>query len=275
MKIVYSPRCLEYQQVGHPESPARVRIAAAYLEKRGFEFLEPEPASDQDLLLVHTPEHIRRVESGDFYDPDCPVYPDIGLYARLAVGGAILAQEVEGFSLMRPPGHHAGPNSLGGFCYFNNIAVAVRRSGRKTLIVDIDGHHGNGTEAVFYGDGKVTYVSLHQHYNYPGTGQNSRGNCLNYPLLPRCGSRVYLGTLKQALEDASRFGPFEQLAISAGFDTYRDDPLASMGLEIEDYRKIGKILGKLRLPTFAVLEGGYVPDIIGPAIEVLVEGLGR
>ena len=273
MDIIYSARCLEYQQVWHPESPARVRIASQYLENAGFPFLEPEPARDEELLTVHTEAHIKRVEEGDFHDPDCPRYPNIGYYARLAVGGALLAQRRRGFSLMRPPGHHAGPHFLGGFCYFNNLAVAVRASGLRTLIVDIDGHHGNGTQAVFLGDDRVVYVSLHQRWNYPGTGLESRDNCLNYPLPARCGAETYLATLARALEEASRRGPFEQLAISAGFDTYKDDPLASMGLEVGDYREIGRLLGALRLPTFAVLEGGYVPEIIGPAVEALVAGL--
>ncbi len=257
----------------HPESPARVRIASHYLRERGFRFLEPEPAGDEELLSVHTADHIRRVDSGEFFDPDCPQYPNIGFYARLAVGGAILAQRRRGFSLMRPPGHHSGPHFLGGFCYLNNIAVAVRLSGLRTLIVDIDGHHGNGTEAVFLGDERVVYVSLHQRWNYPGTGMESRDNCLNYSLPARCGAEVFLSTLERALGEAEKRGPYEQLAISAGFDTYKDDPLASMGLEVGDYREIGKRLGQLELPTFAVLEGGYVPEIIGPAVEALIQGL--
>lgn len=273
MEIIYSPQCLEYQRIGHPESPARVRIAREYLERLGYGFVEPEPASREDLFSVHTKEHVRRVETGNFYDPDSPAYEGIDFYARLAVGGAILAQRRRGFSLMRPPGHHAGPHFLGGFCYFNNLAVAVRLSGLRTLIVDIDGHHGNGTQAIFLGDERVVYLSLHQRWNYPGTGLDSQENCLNYPLPARCGAETYLATLERALEEARKMGPFAQLAISAGFDTYKEDPLASMGLEVEDYRRIGRLLGALRLPTFAVLEGGYVPEIIGPAVEALITGL--
>jgi acetoin utilization deacetylase AcuC-like enzyme len=271
MDIIFSERCLEYHQVGHPEGPARIRIAAEYLAGKGFPFLEPEPASRDQILAVHAPELVRRVETGDFFDPDCPAYPKIEYYARLSAGGAILAQKVRGFSLMRPPGHHAGPNFLGGFCYYNNIAIAVELSGLKTLIVDIDGHHGNGTQAAFFGSQKVTYISLHRMYNYPGTGQESQGNCLNFPLPPRCGKRLYIETLERALEAAGR--DYRQLAISAGFDTYKDDPLASLGLEVDTYYDIGYILGELGLPTFAVLEGGYVPEIMGPAAEALITGL--
>lgn len=271
MDIIFSERCLEYHAVGHPEGPARVRMLQHYLARLGYAFVEPTPVSDDALLAVHTAEHLQRVGRGDFHDPDCPAYPNVDFYARLAAGGAILAQQRRGFSILRPPGHHAGRDFLGGFCYYNNIAVAVRRSGKRTLIVDIDGHHGNGTEAIFYGDPNVTYVSLHRIYNYPGTGHASRGNCLNYPLPPRCGKELYLDTLEQALAAAG--SDYEQLAISAGFDTYREDLLASLGLEIEAYYDIGYVLGGRKLPTFAVLEGGYVPEAMGPAAAALLQGL--
>jgi acetoin utilization deacetylase AcuC-like enzyme len=271
MDIIFSERCLEYHAVGHPEGPARVRMLHDYLARQGYAFVEPSPATDDELLSVHTADHVRRVGAGEFHDPDCPAYPNIDYYARLAVGGAILAERRRGFSILRPPGHHAGAAFLGGFCYYNNIAVAVRRSGARTLIVDVDGHHGNGTESIFYGDPRVTYVSLHRIYNYPGTGHESRGNCLNYPLPPRCGKARYVETLEQALREAG--GGFEMLAVSVGFDTYQDDPLASLGLEVEAFYDIGYVLGNTKLPTFCVLEGGYVPEIMGPAADALAHGL--
>lgn len=271
MDIIFSERCLEYHQVGHPESPARIRMAQDYLARLGYTFVEPQPATREELLAVHTLEHVRRVETGDFFDPDCPAYDGIDFYARLAVGGAILAQKRQGFSIMRPPGHHAGSSFLGGFCYYNNLAVAVKLSGKKTLIVDVDGHHGNGTQAIFFGNRDVTYVSLHRMYNYPGTGYQSQANCFNYPLPPRCGKQLYLETLERALTEAK--GDYEQLAVSVGFDTYKNDPLAALGLEVETYYDIGYMLGELRLPTFLVLEGGYVPDIMGPGIDAMITGL--
>lgn len=271
MDIIFSPRCLEYNAVGHPENPARVRLLADYLAHKGFNFLEPAPAPPEAILTAHTPELLRRVETGDFFDPDCPVYPNLEFYAKLAVGGALLAHQVHGFSILRPPGHHAGPNFLGGFCYLNNIAVAVRASRKKTLIVDIDGHHGNGTEAIFLRDPQVTYVSLHRIYNYPGTGHTSYANAINVPLPPRCGGERYVEALEEALEKSGH--DHEELAISVGFDTYKEDPLASLGLEVEDYYHIGYVLGALELPTFCVLEGGYVPEIMGPAAHAFITGL--
>jgi acetoin utilization deacetylase AcuC-like enzyme len=274
MKIIYSERCLEFAEPGHPESPERVRRAAAYLRLSGrYEFLEPEPASEQDLLLVHTPRLIESVKGRTFFDYDSPAYPGIYDYARLAVGGAILASRVGGLSLMRPPGHHAGKDFLGGFCYFNNIAVAVRKSGKRTLIVDIDGHHGNGTQDIFLGDPQVVYISLHRSPLYPGTGLSSVGNCLNFPLPAHCGDKLYLEALDEALHQALRdFNP-EQVALSLGLDGYRDDPLASLGLSTSAYREIGRRVAGLKLPAFAVLEGGYLPELLGPNIETFLEGL--
>ncbi|MFN3301854.1 MAG: histone deacetylase, partial [Patescibacteria group bacterium] len=163
------------------------------------------------------------------------------------------------FSLMRPPGHHAGKDFCGGFCYFNNLAIAVAKflkKDKKVAILDIDCHHGNGTEDIFLGKNNVLYISLHESPLYPGTGLESRFNCLNFPLPPRTQEKEYLQTLEIALEKISQFKP-NLLAISAGFDTYKKDPLTYFGLEIDSYQKIGEKIAQLNLPTFSVLEGGY------------------
>jgi len=275
MKIIFSEKCLEYVSPGHPESPERVGLAYEYLKER-FEFVQPSPAAEDDLLLVHSKEHLRRLKNLDFFDFDSPTYPNILEYAALSAGAALAAAREGGFSLSRPPGHHAGRSSVAGFCYLNNIAIAVRKSQKKTLIVDIDGHHGNGTEAIFLGDPKVTYISLHRTPLYPGSGLESRENCFNYPLPALCGDKVYLetldGALRAALRAVERKG-LEQVAISAGFDAHESDPLASLGLTTEAYRKVGEQILALGLPTFAVLEGGYVGRNLGPNIEQLLQGL--
>jgi acetoin utilization deacetylase AcuC-like enzyme len=177
---------------------------------------------------------------------------------------------------MRPPGHHAGRNgaALGantrGFCYLNNIAIAVRHLGKPTLILDIDGHHGNGTQEIFFGDDKVMYVSLHRHPHYPGTGAVSKANCLNFPLWGDCGDEAYLETLDGALGMVD-VGRFEAVAVSAGFDTHMGD-LASLGLTEKGYTEIGKRIAALKKPTFFVLEGGYVGEQIGKDIAELLKG---
>ena len=133
MKLIYSEKSLGFSEPGHEESPERLKSIVEYLKKKGrSEFVEPAPASDEDLLRAHAPELIERVKANDFFEPDTPNLPGIYDYALLACGAAIMAAEsaVEGtpaLSLARPPGHHAGKRTLGGFCYFNNMAVAVKK----------------------------------------------------------------------------------------------------------------------------------------------------
>jgi len=148
--------------------------------------------------------------------------------------------------------------------------VAVKHLGKPTLILDIDGHHGNGTQEIFQGDSKVTYLSLHRHPHYPGTGNDSRGNVLNFPLWADCGDEAYLETLDAALNQVSK-GKFEAVAVSAGFDTHTGD-LASLGLTEKGYREIGKRIAELRKPVFFVLEGGYQGESIGKDIDQLLKG---
>lgn len=269
MKIVFDPRCLEYSEPGHPESPERVRLAYEYLEKR-YAIIKAKIASEKEILKAHSGQLLKKLKERDFYDPDCPRYENIFFYASLAAGAAIRAGEKKAFSLMRPPGHHAGKRYLRGFCYLNNIGIAVKNLNKRTLIIDIDGHHGDGTQDIFLGDQKVVYISLHRSPWYPGTGLKSEGNCLNFPLPAECGDKVYLKTLDKALKLINP-EQFEIVALSAGFDAYKGD-LASLGLSSECYREIGRRIASLNLPVFAVLEGGYNRNI-GREIDLLIQGL--
>ncbi len=267
-KIIYSLKCLEYGESGHPESPDRVRNSCQYLKKLGYEFIKPEPASETDILLAHSSDLVNQVKENNFYDPDTPSIDGIFAFALLSAGAAIKAAELAltgeiTFSLMRPPGHHVTRDQLGGFCYFNNIAIAVKKiisKIKRVAILDIDCHHGQGTQDIFQGDDNVLYVSLHQRGIYPNTGLSSGDNYLNYPLDANTEPEKYLAVLKQALIKVREFKP-DLLAISAGFDTYKKDFLTGLALEIETYEKIGQIIADLDLPVFAVLEGGYSQDI--------------
>jgi len=279
MKIIFSEKCLEYSWPGHIEGPERVRKAFEFLKKK-YEFSEPKPASLEELLKVHSREYvdlIKNARTGSYLDGDTPVPENIYEFARLSAGGAMLAAREKGFSLMRPPGHHAGRNgkALGaatlGFCYFNNIAMAVKSLDLQTLILDIDGHHGNGTQEIFLGDPKVTYISLHRYPHYPGTGLRSQGNCLNFPLSYPAGDSLYLKTLDKALGQVDMTG-IEVVGISAGFDAHQGD-LASLGLSSEGYREIGIKVGALGKPTFGVLEGGYIGENISRDLHELIQGL--
>jgi len=273
MKIVYSGKCLSYP--GYPESPDRVRNASAYLRQHRYKFIEPPPATEEDILRVHARAYVESVKTG-VSNPDTPWYENIYEIALLSAGGAILAAKEKGFSLMRPPGHHAGRNgsALGvytrGFCYFNSMAIAVKRLSLKTLIIDIDGHHGNGTQEIFLNNPKVVYISLHRMNIYPETGNSSEANCLNFPLPYDTGDDLYLKTLNKAISKVST-KDFEIVGISAGFDAHEGD-LASLGLSSECYYNIGKKIKMLNLPSFGILEGGYSKHL-GKSIDQLLAGL--
>lgn len=281
MKIIYIKKCLDYCQPGHPESPDRIRNTAAYLEKKGYSFIEPEPCDERDLLRVHTSEHVKNIQQGSFYDADTPVLPQIDDYARLAAGSAIMAAEsaLEGtpaYSLMRPPGHHATRTRAMGFCYYNNIAIAIKKvlenhSNKRAVILDIDCHHGNGTEDIFIGSDSVLYISLHQSPLYPGTGCTSNRNCINFPLSPGTDETRFLDSLKKSQKYIFDFKP-SLLGISAGFDTLRNDPLTQINLEIDSYLKIGDFIKELKIPFFIVMEGGYSSEMPQCVFQFL-EGL--
>lgn len=271
MYIVFSERCLEYWAPWHVESPERVYEVYKLLEAKGYRFVEPDTCTDEDLRLVHSQKLIDRVKNGDFLDADTPNLPGMYEYAKLAVGAAVKSMEIAlehglAFSLMRPPGHHAGVDgrALGaasqGFCFFNNVAVACKKALEvvdKVAIIDIDCHHGNGTQEIFLRNPAVLFVSLHRYgFVYPGTGAASEGNCLNYPFMHRAADMEYLETFEKAVEKVKTFDP-DVIAVSAGFDTSRFDPMFMFELTEEAYFEIGKMIASLNRRTFAVLEGGY------------------
>ncbi|MFH0956823.1 MAG: histone deacetylase [Candidatus Aenigmatarchaeota archaeon] len=258
MKVVYSPECLGYDIPGHPESPERVRRIHDALKEAGYTFIHAGPASKEDVLLVHTPEHYNKIRKGSYGSADVPMI-DIK-YPLLAAGVTIKASDELSFALTRPPGHHASSSLEEGFCYFNNVAIAVKKRGQKTAILDLDVHHGNGTQDIFMGSRNVIYVSLHQVPLYPMTGTRSQLNCHNFPLFPGTTEDAYMKNLEKALEVVSRFRP-EILAVSMGFDTYEKDPLGGQKVTAKGFGRIGKMISGLGLPTFIALEGGYSSDI--------------
>lgn len=280
MKILFSKECLDYYSLGHPESPLRVSASYEYLKEKGYKFKQPSICSEEDILLAHSKKLLEEVKNGDFFDSDTPALADIFRYACLSAGSAIEAALLslkgeKAFSLMRPPGHHAARNNLGGFCYFNNIAIAVERAKKevdKIAIVDLDCHHGNGTQDIFLGKKDIIYISLHQSPLYPGTGLKSESNCFNHPLAAYTEPLPYLNTLKKALDNVVKFNP-ELIAVSMGFDTYKLGPIASLSLEKDTYKYIGKLLSDLGKPLFAVLEGGYNCQDLPECIEQFLIGI--
>ncbi len=264
MKVVFDKKCLEYEFFSHPESPERVKKIKNVLEMLGAEFVKPEDITERELLKVHEKKFVERLKLKEYFDPDTPCIEFC--YPLLSAACAVKAAKVCGFSLARPPGHHAGKNFLGGFCYLNNVAIAlesIRKEDEKAVILDIDAHHGNGTENIFFGRENVLYISLHQHPLYSGTGRESRKNCINFPLLPYTTGALYLKTLAKAVEYIEKISP-QIIAISLGFDTYVNDPLSQFMLSPKDFEEIGKIIsGVLKNVEkwFIVLEGGYAEDV--------------
>jgi acetoin utilization deacetylase AcuC-like enzyme len=265
---------------GHPESPQRYDAVARAVAQSGAEVAEPRPASPEALERVHDPrqlELLRRLceSGGGAIDPDTWVGPPSFEAARLASGAAVAAVnavlegEIEtAFCGGRPPGHHAEPARAMGFCLINHIAVAAaharRRGVERVAILDWDAHHGNGTQAAFWTDPDVLYVSLHQFPHYPGTGTPfergdgvGEGTTLNLPLPAGTTEEVYLATFRAtALPAVQAFDP-GILLVSAGFDAHRDDPLCSLGLSAEAFGTMTEELAGIGAGQVYVLEGGY------------------
>ena len=224
------------------------------------------------------------------FDPQTPLLEGTWEAALGAAGCALegarrlSAGERLAYALCRPPGHHAGRDYYGGYCFLNNAALAACRLKRlgRTAVLDLDYHHGNGTQDIFYGTGEVLYVSLHADPDgaYPcfsgyrdETGEgDGRGANRNFPLPRDTDEAGYLAAFEAALEAVGRFRP-ESLVVSLGVDTVRGDPIGGMGLAPESFRRLGRLAGSLGRPTLVVQEGGYSLELAGPCVAFFLEGL--
>lgn len=298
--IIYSPKFLEHDTgPDHPETAGRLKVIIDELSLSGLltdgkcEFLEPKRASHQDLQLVHEPGYIRLVEQtctsgGGILDlGDTVVGPKSCEAATFAVGALIDSVDAvldgrakNAFGLVRPPGHHAGAYYALGFCLFNNIAVGathlLRRKIERILILDIDAHHGNGTQEIFYNTNKVLYISLHEDSKgFPGTGfvdevgeSAGIGYTINIPFPFKITDDVYLRAFEEVVEPiSSQFSP-QFVLVSAGFDGHYTDPVGMLALSMKGYEAVfGRIMslatnlcgGRL----VASLEGGYSLNFLG------------
>lgn len=230
------------------------------------------------------------------FDTCAPIVAGTYAAARAAADIALTGAELlvtghrVAYALCRPPGHHAGRDLGGGYCFLNNAAIAaeylVHATGTRCAILDIDFHHGNGTQQIFYERSDVLFVSIHASptYQYPfflgyaeerGAGAGEGYN-LNLPLDPGAGNREYLAALDRALDAIAEFAP-RFLVLSAGFDTFEGDPVANHGsgfaLSTAAYPAIGRRIAALNLPTLVVQEGGYAIDALGDNVVGLLQGL--
>ncbi len=273
MLILHDPHAADYAVPGHPERPQRVRVTAHHLQVThpAWTWRVPGPASDDLLLLAHTPEHLRRLEEPEDFDGDTAWVPGIAGFARRSAGAAVdaarwaLQEKSPVFSLMRPPGHHATSDAAMGFCYLNQVAIAALAArqdprAKRVAVWDFDAHHGNGTEAILRGREGLLYCSVHQYPGYPGTGAVSTSNCRNWPVPPGAARGLYQEALWASWETILAFRP-DLVLVSAGFDAYKGDPLTDMTLETEDFAEMGRWLRRGGIPAAAILEGGYSADL--------------
>jgi acetoin utilization deacetylase AcuC-like enzyme len=303
LTLVTSKRFADHvTPVGHPERPERAEVlqaVAASFKEAGGEVIEPRAATDDDLLRVHTEEHVEMISStrgkASMIDEDTFTSPDSDEIARLAAGAVLTAVDrvLDGpkgsraLVLVRPPGHHAEADRAMGFCLYSNVAVgaayARSRGCARVAIVDYDVHHGNGTQWIFYEDPTVLFVSSHQYPFYPGTGAASErgrgeglGFTLNLPLdVGTKDDEIERKYADQVVPKLREFKP-NLLMVSAGFDAHEMDPLGQLRMTTEGFGRLTKTLvsladelcdGKIVLVT----EGGYDLQALGDSLNAVID----
>jgi len=283
--IFYDSEFLAHRhQSGHPESPERLRTVISSLSEIGYSnsFVSVVPATVDEISSVHSRAYVESIMQRSIYgvDDETPVYGNTFRIASLAAGAAIAAlnqsivSKKPSLALVRPPGHHASSGRGGGFCYFNNVAVAARsQPGRRLAIVDIDVHHGNGTSEIFYSDASTLYISTHQRGIYPGTGSlkeigagEGKWHNLNVPLPSGSGDSTFDMLFERIIMPVLSAYSADGIIVSLGADAHYLDPLASLTLSTPGYVRCLGRLASLRIPLAIVLEGGYNIEALSDVI---------
>jgi len=299
--IFFSPKFLEHDPGSdHPDTPHRLKVIIDELNRSHLlrtekcAFIEPKPAPIEDLELVHEPDYIKLVEQtcvagGGILDLGDTVVSRKSYEAAVLAVGALIdsvntvvkGKAKNAFGLVRPPGHHAGAYYALGFCLFNNIAVAAsyllhRLDFNRVLILDIDTHHGNGTQEIFYKTNKVLYISLHQDSrSFPGTGfvdevgeDEGIGYTVNVPLPFRATDSIYHRAFEEIVVPISNQFKPQLILVSAGFDGHYTDPVGSLSLSMKGYEEIFEKTVALAAQLcegklVVTLEGGYSLNFLG------------
>jgi acetoin utilization deacetylase AcuC-like enzyme len=303
LTLISSKRFVDHvTPVGHPERPERAEVLQAIattFKENGGEVIEPRLATDEDLLRVHTREHVDAIVAtrgkATMIDEDTFTSPDSDEIGRLAAGAVLTGVDrvLDGpkgsraLVLVRPPGHHAEADRAMGFCLYSNIAVgaayARSRGCARVAIVDYDVHHGNGTQAIFYEDPTVLFVSSHQWPFYPGTGaagETGRGAgegfTLNLPLdVGAKDDEIEKKYAEQVIPAVRAFKP-DLLMVSAGFDAHELDPLGQLRMTTEGFSRLTKMLVELADElcdgrVVLVTEGGYDLGALSQCLTAVIQ----
>lgn len=276
MEILFNKKFLKHNIYSEAEGAYRIL---------GFEDLQDtESDGEKYISLIHPQEYIDTIKHACMNNDmlaEVSMNTDSWEAAKTAVGLTIQAAEDNGFAAVRPPGHHAGFERASGFCFFNNIAIATQKlvnEGKRVFIFDIDGHHGDGTQNIFYDRKDVFYCSIHQHYAFPFTGFSielgkgeGEGFTANFPLYEGKGDKEFLEVVDKAIVLAKRFQP-DVIAVSAGFDSYADDRMLGLNFSARGFYECAFRLRRSFSDIFAVLEGGYHHDI-RKCVDSFVEGI--
>ena len=308
MKVgfVYDSIYLKHDTGQHVENAKRLEAIISHLEQTGLKQqlipIKPGAASIEELSLVHHKQHISYIQDvaqrgGGWLDADTVMSPNSYEVAVYAAGGAIRATEAvmdgevnSAFALVRPPGHHATPQRAMGFCLFNNVAIATKYALAKyklerILIIDFDVHHGNGTQAAFYDNPQVLYISTHQYPFYPGTGSidetgvgEAKGTTVNIPLPAGCGDAEYLQTFEQIVVPVAKWFKPRLILVSAGYDLHWADGIAMMQVSVTGFTQMVKIIKELADElcnghlVFS-LEGGYNLTALSASVKATFDVL--
>jgi acetoin utilization deacetylase AcuC-like enzyme len=304
--LYYDPLFLEHDTDDHPENAGRIIPAARHLNLVAMHFgcIRPswEPLDPGMLTRIHSSAYVDSIRNlaeggGGILDHDTVLSTRSFDVARAAAGAVcdavdkvITGGERHAFCLIRPPGHHASQNKGMGFCLFNNVALGARRAIDqhgldRVLIVDWDVHHGNGTQEIFWEDGRVGFFSIHRYPFYPGTGAADEigagaglGTKLNVPIKFGTLRTEYLQQFNRGLERlAVKIRP-QLIIISAGFDAHRLDHVGSLGLESEDFALMTRSVLEIANAhsdgrVVSALEGGYNPITVAECVESHVQQL--